>query len=140
MSNPEPGNPVHKLAVGVGALLALLLITCDRAEASDKPWVYEISFDFGIPSYLDRLLEPSCGQVVKTSEVYGYHLDPRPERTISCGNNQPMFQHFLGRRCWKPLPNFQMDCGWRHFSAPNDSHEITFDAFAVKGAFRWGKR
>jgi len=140
VSNPEPGNPAHKLAVGIGCLLALLLVTCDRAHASElKPWVFEFEFAAGLPS-MDKLLKPDfCSKVIPAEHAKKYlDLGKPAGLEISCGNNQPMYLHFLGRRCWKPLPNFQMDCGWRHFSSPSDGNEITFDAFSVKGAFRFG--
>ena len=139
MSNPEPGNPAHKLAVGIGCLLALLLVTCECAHAEEKPWVFEFELAFSGGTHLDRLLSPSgCSKVVPTKYVDWYAVEPRAGYEIACGNDQPMYLHFLGRECWKPLPNFRMECGWRHFSSPSDGNEITFDAFSVKGAFRFG--
>ena len=139
MSNPEPGNPAHKLAVGVGCLLALLLVTCDRARAEEKPWVFEFEFAAGLPS-MDKLLDPDfCSKVIPAVHAKKYlDLGKPAGLEISCGNTQPMYLHFLGRECWKPLPNFRMKCGWRHFSSPNDGNEIMFDALSVKGEFRFG--
>lgn len=108
--------------------------------AAADPWVFEFEFAYGIHDKTDRLLQEDCGRVVPVESAQWYAIDPRPGFTISCGNEQPMFLSFLGRRCWKPLPSFQMECGWRHFSSPRDNHEISFDAISVRGRFEWGKR
>jgi hypothetical protein len=119
-------------------LLAALLCTLG-VRAEEKPWVFEFELATSSPSRLDRLLNPSCSKVVPVELVEWYSVDPRPGWERSCGNDQPMYLHFLGRRCWKPLPNFIVECGWRHFSSPGDSNEVAFDALSVRGKFRFGR-
>ena len=119
--------------------LALALLLLPLSAAAD-PWVYEFEFAWGVPGHYDRLLNPACTAVVPVQYVDYYVVDRQKGWEISCGNNRPMYLHFLGRRCWKPLPNFQMECGWRHFSSPNDNREVFFDAFSVRGRFHWGKK
>jgi hypothetical protein len=119
--------------------LLILLLLLPLSAAAD-PWVFDFEFAFGIPDRYDRLLNPACTKVVPVQYVDFYVRDPKAGWEIACGNNQPMFLSFLGRRCWKPLPNFEMECGWRHFSSPNDRNEISFDAFSVRGRFEWGKK
>jgi hypothetical protein len=117
--------------------LALLLLLPMTAAA--EPWVFDFEFAWGIPDRYDRLLNPACTKVVPVEYAQWYVSDPRGGFTIACGNNQPMYMHFLGRQCWRPLPNFRMECGWRHFSSPGDNHEISFDALSVRGRFQWGR-
>jgi hypothetical protein len=120
-------------------LLPLLLLCCAWQAVADDKWVYEFELAWGIPSKTDRLLAADCGAVVPVQFVEWYAVDPKPGWQISCGNNQPMFLHFLGRRCWNPLPKLELYCGWTHFSSPADNHEISFDALSVRGRFEFGK-
>ena len=119
--------------------LFLCLLLLPMTAAAD-PWVFEWELAWGIPDRYDRLLNPACTKVVPVEYASFYAKNPQPGWEISCGNSQPMYTHFLGRTCWKPLPNFQMECGWRHFSSPGDAHEISFDAISIKGRFQWGKK
>lgn len=116
-------------------LAAILLLATATAHAD--PWVYEFEFDFSTPRFVDRLLAEGCGKVVNVNLVSAYAVDPRPGWEVSCGNNRPFYNHFLGRDCFKPLPRLVIECGWRHFSSPADGNEITYDAFAVRGRFEF---
>lgn len=130
-----------KAAVESGLLLlvaSILLTIYSHQARADEPWVYE--FEFGYHFRNDRLLEPSCGKVVPIEYVQYYASEPRPGWEVACGNSQPTYTHFLGRRCGRPLPRLTMECGWRHFSSPFDAHEISYDALAIRGRFKWGKR
>ena len=116
--------------------LALLL----PLSAAADPWVFDFEFAWGIPDRYDRLLNPACTKVVPVQYVDYYAVDRQRGWEIACGNDQPMYMHFLGRSCWKPSRNFRLECGWRHFSSPGDNEEISFDAFSVRGRFEWGKK
>lgn len=118
-------------------LLAVLASLWSFSAAAD-PWVFEFEFSYGLPDRLDRLLSPTCSKVVPVEYARWYASDPRPGFEIACGNNQPMFHSFLGRRCWKPLPKLVFHCGYSHFSSPSDNHEITFDALSIRGRFDFG--
>lgn len=126
----------------VVAWLVSTATMCHRAEAAEPaaaPWVYEFELGALLPT-ADRLLnEKHCTSVVPVEYVKWYATDPRPGWTVACGNKQPVYNHFLGRRCAKPLPKLIIECGWRHFSSPNDRHEISYDAIAVRGRFAFGK-
>jgi hypothetical protein len=106
--------------------------------AGEPPWVFEFEFTYGLDGYLDRLLLEDCGVVVPPQYVQYYASDPRPGWTIACGNEQPMFTSFLGRRCAQ-IRRVEITCGWRHFSSPGDSHELTFDAFSIRGRITFGR-
>ena len=121
------------------SLLAALALLCAAPSFADDTWVFDFELAYGIPSRTDRLLKPDCGTVVPVQFVDWYVVDARPGWEISCGNRQPMYVHFLGRRCWKPLEKLSFYCGWTHFSSPADNHEITFDAFSIRGRFGFGK-
>ena len=124
MKRPARCGPWETELKTIVALLATLL--CAPVLADD-PWVFEFEFDYGIPGKLDRLLDPDICTTVM-----------HPERgPVSCGNKQPMYQHFLGRRIGRPLPKLEIELGWRHFSSPMDAREISFDALAVRGRFRF---
>ncbi len=117
------------------AALALAGMVFSCPAIADEPWVFEFEFAHLVgPS--SRVLQPSCTKVVPVEAVQWYASDPRPGWAWSCGNEQPMYLHFLGRRCakWKVI---ELTCGWRHFSSPFDNHEITFDAISVRGRFSW---
>jgi hypothetical protein len=124
---------VLRFATLAEAIIALLFALPSRAQ-----WVYEFEFAYAIRP--DRLLAASCTKVVPLVYVANYAAEQRPGWEVSCGNDQPMYTHFLGRRCWKPSPRFQLECGWRHFSSPGDREEISFDALSVRGRFEWGRR
>ena len=109
-------------------------------SAAADPWVFEWELAWGIPDRYDRLLNPACTNVVPVEYAEFYVNDPRPGFTIACGNEQPMFYAFVGRRCAKPLPKLIFYCGFSHFSSPNDNSEISFDALSVRGRFEWGKK
>lgn len=116
------------------AIVALLMPGMACAQ-----WVYEFELGYMLPNS-DRLLI-ECERVVQTRFVDYYIADGRPLAwTNACGNRQPVYTHFIGRRCWKPLPRLVFECGWRHFSSPFDHQEITFDAAAIRGRFGWGAR
>jgi hypothetical protein len=124
-------------------MLARLLVAAMCAlplqAFADEPWVYEFEFCGFIAA--DRLFwESSCTKVIPIQFAEWYAQTKNPGWTISCGNRQPTYTHFLGRRCWKPLPKLVLECGWRHFSSPMDSQELTFDSLAVRGRFSWGKK
>jgi hypothetical protein len=121
--------------VRIAVLILLLPMT-----AAAEPWVFDFELAYGIPTKTDRLLSEDCTRVVPVQFVQWYARDPRPGWEVACGNKQPMFLSFLGRRCWKPLENLIFYCGWTHFSSPGDNHEITFDALSVRGRFEWGKK
>jgi hypothetical protein len=118
--------------------LALLLLLPMTAAAD--PWVFDFELAYGLPDRTDRLLTEDCTKVVPVQFVQWYAIDPKPGWEVACGNNQPMYYHFLGRRIAKPLPNLSLYLGWSHFSSPGDNHEITFDALAIRGRFGWGKQ
>lgn len=118
-------------------LAALAMVFACPAFADDGPWFYEFEFSHTLPGYTDRLIEPDCGFVVPTQYVQWYAADPRPGWAVACGNEQPMFFGALGRKCGKLGP-VKFECLWRHMSSPNDSHEITFDGFGVRGRISWG--
>ena len=118
-------------------IVALLAVT-PAAYAADGPFVYE--FEFGYKFASQRLMFASCDKVVPLVYVQNYAVDPRPGWTVSCGGSNPVYTHFLGRRCAKPLPRLVLECGWRHMSHAGDSTEITYDAIAVRGRFTLGKR
>lgn len=133
MKRPARCGPWETKLKTIVALLATLL--CGPALA-DEPWVFEFEFDYGIK--LDRLLDPDlCTKAVMTQFVPVYVESGDTRWTTSCGNRQPMYQHFLGRRIGRPLPKLEIELGWRHFSSPMDAHEISFDALAVRGRFRF---
>jgi hypothetical protein len=116
-----------------------LLLLCWAGQAfADKPWVFEAELLAMLPAYEDRLLTPSCTKVVPVEYVDWYARDPRPGWEISCGNKQPMYMHWLGRRVGRPLPNLVLEVGWRHFSSPADAHELSFDAVGIRGRFEFG--
>jgi hypothetical protein len=119
-------------------ILAAALLLGSPALAADK-WVYEFELGFPLVRSTDSLLLTSCTKVVAVENVQAYALDPRPGWEHSCGNNSPVYNHFLGRRCGKLLPRLVMECGWRHFSSPDDRHEIEYDAIVVRGRFTWGR-
>jgi hypothetical protein len=119
---------------------ALCLLLLLPMTAAADPWVFDFELAYGIPNKTDRLLNPACTRVVPVQYVEWHAKDPRAGFTIACGNDQPMYLHFLGRRCWKPLPKLTLYCGWTHFSSPGDNHEISFDALSVRGRFQWGKK
>jgi hypothetical protein len=119
--------------------LAILLLgagVARCARAGDAPWFYEFEFGYLMPSS-DRLLTAACTKVVPAQFVAWYAVDPRPGWEMSCGNRQPVFNHFVGRECFKPLPKLVFHCGWRHFSSPNDREEISYDALSIRGRFAW---
>ena len=117
---------------------ATLLLLISFPAFAEGRWVYEFEFGALLPSS-DRLLSERCTKVVPVQLVEWYAADPRPGWTISCGNRQPIYLHFLGRQIGRPLPRLRLELGWRHFSSPNDSREISFDALAVRGRFTFGK-
>jgi hypothetical protein len=119
-------------------LLALLLLP-SIASAEDR-WLFE--FEFGVPIVYSssRLLLPQCTKVVPVQYVKLYAADPRPGWEISCGNEVPIYNHFLGRRIGRPLPNLVVEMGWRHLSSPGDHNEFEYDSLSVRGRFQWGKR
>lgn len=119
--------------------LLFVLLACAAPAMAEGPWVYEFEFGYQIPSSSNRLFHPSCDKVVPVQFAEWYVADPRRGWQISCGNNQPIYNHFLGRRCAKPLPNLVFECGWRHLSSPNDGNELEYDAIAVRGRFSWGR-
>lgn len=118
-------------------LLILLALLPLQAFAGER-WIYEFEFSYAV-AQSSRLLNPSCTKVVPVELVDWYSQDPRLGWEISCGNRQPMYLHFLGRRCWKPLPNLVFQCGWTHMSSPFDQQEVTFDAISVRGRFTFGR-
>lgn len=120
--------------------LAVLSLLWSFSAAAEGPWVFEFELSSMLPGYEDRLLHPACTKVVPVQYVEWYARDPRPGWEISCGNDQPMYMHWLGRRIGRPLPNLVLEAGWRHFSSPGDAHELSFDAIGVRGRFNWGKR
>lgn len=120
-------------------LLTAALCLLPLQAFADGPWSFEFEFGRLLPSS-DRLLSEACTKVVPVDYVAWYAIDPRPGFEISCGNNQPVYLHWLGRRIGRPLPNLEIEIGWRHFSSVADSQEISFDALSVRGRFSWGKR
>jgi hypothetical protein len=119
------------------ALVALLLTTSARA---DEPWAFEFELTHILPGTSNRLFYPQCTKVVPVQFIEWYMKDPRKGWEISCGNDQPMFTSWLGRRIGRPLPNLTIEFGWRHLSSPGDQNELEFDSVGVRGRFRWGKR
>lgn len=111
------------------------MMALSRCDA-DELWAYEFEFGYMLPAS-DRLFAADCRKVVPVQFVAWYAVDPRPGWEVSCGNQQPVFTHFLGRRCFKPLPKLVFDCGWRHFSSPNDREELSFDTLGIRGRFSW---
>ncbi len=120
------------------AALAAVVMSCPAF--ADGPWLFE--FEFGVPveSSSSRLVRSSCSKVVPVDLVQWYAIDPRPGWEVSCGNDRPVYHHFLGRRIGRPLPQLVLEFGWRHFSSPGDHNEIEYDAVAVRGRFTWGRR
>lgn len=120
-------------------LLAFLALLPFWVHAEGR---YFFEFELGIPIVYSssRLMLPQCTKVVPTELVKWYAVDPRPGWEISCGNDVPIYHHFIGRRIGRPLPNLVVEMGWRHMSSPGDHNEIEYDAFAVRGRFSWGKR
>ena len=121
-------------------LLAAALCLLPLQAFADDKWLFE--FEFGIPVEYStsRLILSDCHKVVPAELVDWYAIDPRPGWEISCGNDRPIYHHFVGRRIGRPLPNFVFELGWRHMSSPGDHNEIEYDAIAVRGRFTWGRR
>ncbi len=122
------------------ALILAAALAAAQPAIADGPWVFE--FEFGVPLEYStsRLLLSDCTKVVPVELVEWYVEDPRAGWEISCGNDRPIYNHFLGRRIGRPLPNLDIELGWRHLSSPGDHHGIEYDAIAVRGRFRWGKQ
>src|SRR3990167_2133540 len=117
----------------------LLILTAFSTTArADRPWFFEAEFAYMLPNS-DRLLLPTCTKVIPQTYVAFYSTEQRPGWEVSCGNRQPLYTHFIGRRCGQPLPRLVIECGWRHLSSPFDSEEVSFDALAVRGRFTWGQ-
>lgn len=110
-----------------------------ESSSSDGPWVYEFEFGALIAGDLRLLRQSQCTKVVPIEVIDWYVIEPRAGWEISCGNREPTYNHFLGRRCWKPLPRLVFECGWRHFSSPADNHELSYDSLAIRGRFSWGR-
>lgn len=113
------------------------------AAFADGPWVYE--FEFGVKVTGARVMSADCHKVIPLEYAPHYatwYAKNGPVEGIfwSCGGSNPIYNHFLGRRCGQPLPRLVMECGWRHFSHAGDGTETHYDAFAVRGRFTWGKR
>lgn len=119
---------------------AVLLLLLPLQAAAEGKWLYE--FELGIPVEYStsRLVLDDCTKVVPVEMARWYAVEPRSGWEISCGNDSPVFHHFLGRRIGRPLPKLVLELGWRHFSSPGDRNEIEYDAIAVRGRFVWGKR
>lgn len=123
----------------MAAILATCgVLACGPAQAS-KTWVYEFEFGHQLQSSSSRLYSPTCSKVVPVELVNWYMFDRRPGWEISCGNRQPVYNHFFGRSIGQPLPNLRIELGWRHMSSPADHNELEYDAIAVRGRFEFGR-
>lgn len=105
----------------------------DRIE---RPWVFEAEIAYIPQELAARVAQRTCLKVIPPQYVRWYAVDPRPEWEWSCGGN-PVYTHFLGRLCWRPLKHLGVECGWRHRSSPFTSVEISWDAFAVRMRFEF---
>jgi hypothetical protein len=117
---------------------------------ADGPWMFE--WEFGYKVAASRIMSADChkvaplghadfySQLVRIGGQDGPAYQPTAGFLWSCGGSNPVYNHFLGRRCAKPLPNLVFECGWRHMSHAWDHTETHYDALAVRGRFSWGKR
>jgi hypothetical protein len=118
--------------------LLLLLLSSTALASTDAPWLFE--FELGYKISASRLMLASCDRTVPTYYAHLYAVEPRDGWTVNCGGDNPIYNHFLGRRCAQPLPRLVLECGWRHMSHAFDSTEMTYDAFSVRGRFQFNLR
>lgn len=118
----------------------LLLIACawaSCASAEERPWVYEFEFSYKVHAHY--LVSAACNRPNVQKHVFDDRVNRYFWVSSSCGGSDPVYNHFLGRKCIE-TKRVTFECGWRHFSHAGDSSETYYDAIGIKGRFTFGAR